>query len=126
MSPKKSKCKAMEGLIAEGDEWMEEHAKPGVMDAGLIAFCKQKAQYEMAGYGCVRTYAQLLGDKKAVSLLQETLDEEGAADKKLTQLSKRINVQAESPGSSTANGKSKSSHQRSHAAHKNGKAKSHR
>ena len=51
--------------------------------------------YEMAGYGCVRTYAQLLGETKAATLLQRTLDEEGAADKKLTQIAKQINVDAE-------------------------------
>ena len=50
--------------------------------------------YEIAGYGCVRTYAQLLGETKAAALLQKTLDEEGAADKKLTQLAERINVEA--------------------------------
>ena len=95
MTPKAHKCKAMEGLVAEGDEWMKESAKPGVRDAGLIAAAQRVEHYEMAGYGCVRTYAKLLGDTKAVALLQATLDEEGAADKKLTQLAKRINVSAE-------------------------------
>src|ERR1041385_8634174 len=85
----------MEGLVAEGSSWMKENAKPGVMDAGLIAAAQRVEHYERAGYGWVRTYAQLLGDDKAAKLLQTTLDEEGAADKKLTQLSKRINVQAE-------------------------------
>ena len=94
MKPKSTKCKAMAGLVAEGDEWMKEDASPGVMDAGLIAAAQRVEHYEMAGYGCVRTYAQLLGDKVAADLLQATLDEEGAADKKLTQLSKQINVQA--------------------------------
>lgn len=98
LTPKQSKCKAMAGLIAEGDEWMGEHAKPGVMDAGLIAAAQRVEHYEMAGYGCVRTYAKLLGDSKGAALLQATLDEEGSADKKLTQLSKRINVQAEAGG----------------------------
>jgi ferritin-like metal-binding protein YciE len=96
MQPKAARCKAMEGLIAEGSEWMKEPAKSGVMDAGLIAAAQRVEHYEMAGYGCVRTYAQLLGETEAMNLLQKTLDEEGAADKKLTQLSKRINIQAES------------------------------
>lgn len=98
MSPKQEKCKAMAGLISEGDEWIKERAKPGVKDAGLIAAAQRVEHYEMAGYGCVRTYAELLGESEAARLLQETLDEEGAADKKLTQLSKRINVQARAGG----------------------------
>lgn len=93
-SPRGKKCKAMEGLVEEGAEWIQEDAEPDVMDAGLIAAAQRVEHYEMAGYGCVRTYAQLLGETKAASLLQKTLDEEGAADKKLTQLAKRINVQA--------------------------------
>jgi len=94
VSPKGKKCKAMEGLVEEGAEWMEEDADPDVMDAGLIAAAQRVEHYEMAGYGCVRTYAQLLGEDKAATLLQKTLDEEGAADKKLTELAKRINVEA--------------------------------
>ena len=94
MSPKGKKCKAMEGLVEEGAEWIEEDADPDVMDAGLIAAAQRVEHYEIAGYGCVRTYAQLLGETKAASLLQKTLDEEGAADKKLTQIAKKINVEA--------------------------------
>jgi len=93
-SPKGKKCKAMEGLVEEGAEWMKEDADPDVMDAGLIACAQRVEHYEMAGYGCVRTYAQLLGETKVSGLLQKTLDEEGAADKKLTELAKRINVDA--------------------------------
>jgi ferritin-like metal-binding protein YciE len=91
---KGKKCKAMEGLVEEGAEWMEEDADPDVMDAGLIACAQRVEHYEMAGYGCVRTYAQVLGETKAAKLLQKTLDEEGAVDKKLTQLAERINVEA--------------------------------
>ena len=94
ISPKGKKCKAMEGLVEEGADWIEEDAEPDVMDAGLIAAAQRVEHYEIAGYGCVRTYAQLLGETKAATLLQKTLDEEGAADKKLTQLSERINVEA--------------------------------
>ena len=94
LSPKGKKCKAMEGLVEEGAEWMEEDADPDVMDAGLIAAAQRVEHYEMAGYGCVRTYAQLLGETKAAALLQKTLDEEGAADKKLTKLAEQINVEA--------------------------------
>ena len=90
------KCKAMQGLIEEGSELMEEDADPSVLDAGLIAAAQRVEHYEMAGYGCVRTFAKLLGEDKASRLLQETLDEEGEADKKLTKLAETvINVKAD-------------------------------
>jgi len=79
-------CRAMKGLIEEGSEWMEEDAEPEVMDASLIAAAQRVEHYEIAGYGCVRTYAQLLGNEKAARLLQQTLDEEGKTDKLLTDL----------------------------------------
>ena len=90
MSPKGKKCKAMEGLIEEGKEVMEEDCDPSVLDAALIAAAQRVEHYEMAGYGCVRTFARLLGDEAAAELLQETLDEEGAADKKLTELAETV------------------------------------
>lgn len=94
-SPKGKKCKAMEGLLEEGKELMSEDADPTVMDAGLIAAAQRVEHYEMAGYGCVRTYANLLGHKEIADLLQETLDEEGEADKALTDLAETIiNVEA--------------------------------
>jgi ferritin-like metal-binding protein YciE len=93
-SPKGKKCKGMEGLIEEGKELMEEDAEPEVLDAGLIAAAQHVEHYEIAGYGCVRTYAELLGDKNAGKLLQQTLDEEKTTDEKLTTLAKSINVQA--------------------------------
>ncbi len=96
VSPKGKKCKAMEGLIEEGKEIMEEDGDPAVIDAALIAAAQRVEHYEMAGYGCVRTFANLLGEEDAVALLQETLDEEGEADKKLTELAETIiNVKAE-------------------------------
>jgi ferritin-like metal-binding protein YciE len=88
-------CAAMKGLVEEGKEMVEEDAPPAVMDAGLIAAAQRVEHYEMAGYGTVRTYARLLGNSKAEKLLQQTLDEEGNADKKLTQLAQTvINIQA--------------------------------
>ena len=84
----------MEGLVDEGAEWIEEDADPDVKDAGLIWAAQRVEHFEMAGYGCVRTYAELVGETKVAALLQKTLDEEGAADKKLTQLAERINVDA--------------------------------
>ena len=95
-SPKGKKCKAMEGLIEEGKEMMEEDAEPEVMDAGLIAAAQRVEHYEIAGYGCVRTYAKLLGNEQAAKVLQQTLDEEGNTDKKLTDLAESvINLEAQ-------------------------------
>jgi ferritin-like metal-binding protein YciE len=91
------KCKGMEGVIADGKEILEEDMAPEVLDAAIISAAQHVEHYEMAGYGTVRTYAQLLGDREAAKLLQTTLDEEGDADKKLTLLAERINVEAEEP-----------------------------
>src|SRR5207249_324146 len=89
------KCKAMEGLIEEAKEILDEADQPEVLDAGLIAAAQRVEHYEIAGYGCVRTYAQLLGDEEAARILQQTLDEEGETDKKLTQLAEStINLEA--------------------------------
>ncbi len=89
------KCKGMEGVIKEGAEMIEEDAEDEVRDAGLISAAQRVEHYEMAGYGTARTYAHLLGDNQGAKLLQKTLDEEGATDKKLTQLAESINVAAE-------------------------------
>jgi ferritin-like metal-binding protein YciE len=89
-SPKGKKCRAMEGLIEEGKEMISEDAEPSIKDAALIAAAQRVEHYEMAGYGCARTYARLLGEADAAQLLQETLDEEGAADEKLTKLAETI------------------------------------
>lgn len=89
------KCKAMEGLIEEGKELMNEDADPMVLDAALISAAQKVEHYEMAGYGCVRTWANILRHDEIAELLQETLDEEGAADKKLTELAEEhINDEA--------------------------------
>jgi ferritin-like metal-binding protein YciE len=101
VSPKGKKCKAMEGLIAEGKEVIDEDGEPSVIDAALIAAAQKVEHYEIAGYGCVRTFADLLGYGLlgyggAAALLQQTLDEEGAADEKLTRLAETvINVKAD-------------------------------
>jgi ferritin-like metal-binding protein YciE len=89
------KCKAMEGLLEEGKEVMAEDMAEDVMDAALISAAQRVEHYEMAGYGTVRTWAELLGESTAAKLLQQTLDEEGNADKSLTQLAETtINVEA--------------------------------
>src|SRR5579862_2983611 len=74
-SPTGKVCKAMKGVLEEGKEMMSEDASPSVMDAGLIAAAQRVEHYEMAGYGCVRTFARLLGYDDAADLLQKTLDE---------------------------------------------------
>jgi ferritin-like metal-binding protein YciE len=94
ISPKGKKCKAMEGLIEEGSELMAEQAAPAVMDAALIAAAQRVEHYEMAGYGCVRTWCLVLGHSDAAKLLQETLAEERDADKKLTEIAESLNLEA--------------------------------
>src|SRR5436190_17641875 len=88
-------CKGMQGLIEEGEEMMKEDAEPEVLDAALIAAAQRVEHYEIAGYGTVRTYAQQLGETQAARLLQQTLDEEGETDKKLSSLAERaVNLKA--------------------------------
>ncbi|HZR28974.1 MAG TPA: ferritin-like domain-containing protein [Terriglobales bacterium] len=88
------KCKGMQGLIKEGEEIMDEDAEPEVLDAGLIAAAQRVEHYEIAAYGCARTYAQLLGQADVANYLQQTLNEEKATDQKLTNLAESINVEA--------------------------------
>ena len=76
----------MEGLVIEGEELIADKPEAAVLDAGLISAAQRVEHYEMAGYGSVRAYAKALGEEEAAALLQETLDEEAAADKKLTKL----------------------------------------
>lgn len=85
-------CRAMEGLIKEGKETIHEDATPEVKDAALIAAAQRVEHYEIAGYGVVRTYANLMGHGEAVGLLQATLDEEAATDRKLTSVAESLNV----------------------------------
>ncbi len=94
MPARGKKCKGMEGLLEEGKEVMQEDMDDETRDAALISAAQRVEHYEMAGYGTVRTYAQLMGERDAAKLLQTTLDEEGLTDKKLTQLAESINVEA--------------------------------
>jgi ferritin-like metal-binding protein YciE len=80
------KCKGMEGLIEEGKEILEEEGAAEVIDAALISAAQRVEHYEIAAYGCLRTYAQLLGLDQADGLLQQTLEEEEAADRTLTEI----------------------------------------
>jgi ferritin-like metal-binding protein YciE len=96
---KGKKCKGMEGLIKEGNETLEEDiADENVQDAAIIAAAQRVEHYEIAGYGTARTFANLLGEDEAASLLEQTLEEEKETDAKLTQLAEGINVAAEHEG----------------------------
>lgn len=94
--PTGKKCKGMQGLIAEGKEMMEEDFEGALMDAALISAAQRVEHYEIAAYGTVRTYAKILGEEDAVSLLEETLEEEKETDEKLTEIAETINFEAES------------------------------
>ena len=92
-------CEGMQGLIDEGNEIMDEDGDPNVLDAGIIAAAQKVEHYEMSGYGTARAFAERLGEMDAVDLLQATLDEEKAADKKLTKIAEAsVNPGAEGAG----------------------------
>jgi ferritin-like metal-binding protein YciE len=93
-SPKGKTCEGMKGLITETDERIKEGGEPAVLDAGLIADAQRVEHYEISAYGSARTFANLLGEKEIVQLLEATLKEEKAADAKLTSLAEGINVEA--------------------------------
>jgi ferritin-like metal-binding protein YciE len=96
ISPKGHTCKAMKGLIEEGQEAAKHDAAPAVRDAGLIAAAQRVEHYEIAGYGCVRTYAEILGDMQSMEVLQQTLNEEGTTDHRLTEIASTLNLIADS------------------------------
>src|SRR5882762_468168 len=83
-------CQGMKGLIEEGSEMLEQEGDESVIDAGLIAAAQRVEHYEIAAYGTVRTFANLLGEDEAAELLQQTLDEEGETDKQLSELAEGI------------------------------------
>lgn len=93
-SPKGKVCKAMEGLIAEGEETIKEDAEPAVKDAALIIAAQKVEHYEISAYGSVRALAEALGYDDAVEILSTTLEEESATDESLTALAEEINAQA--------------------------------
>ena len=108
-SPKGKTCHAMKGLVEEGSDILDQDGEESVLDAGIIAAAQKVEHYEIASYGTVRTFAELLDQTQASKLLQETLDEEGEANKKLNALAEDI-VNPEALMESemaTANGKSR-------------------
>ncbi len=102
--PSGKKCVGMEGLVKEGSETMKEDFTDEVKDAAIIAAAQRVEHYEMAGYGTVRAFAELLGEDEHVTLLEQTLEEEKQADQKLTELAQEINplaAQGEGEGRTT-------------------------
>ena len=93
-SPKGQKCKAMEGLIKEGSEAIEEDASPAAKDSLLIAAAQRVEHYEIAAYGTVKAFAALLNEDEAGELLDQTLQEEVETDEKLTTVAETINAEA--------------------------------
>jgi ferritin-like metal-binding protein YciE len=93
-SPKGKKCAAMEGLVEEGSEMINEDFEDDVRDAGLIGAAQRVEHYEIAAYGTAKAFAEVLGESEDVSLLEATLSEEKETNEKLTQLARTINTQA--------------------------------
>jgi ferritin-like metal-binding protein YciE len=93
--PRGETCEAIQGLVEEAKEVMEDAEDPEVKDAGILAAAQAIEHYEIARYGTLRTWAEELEMTKAVELLEETLDEEKKTDRLLTQLAEaRANKQA--------------------------------
>jgi len=92
--PSGKKCVAMEGLVKEGSELIGDDYPQPVLDAGIIGAAQRVEHYEIAAYGTVRSFAELLGESQQASLLEETLNEEREADEKLTQISEVVNPAA--------------------------------
>jgi ferritin-like metal-binding protein YciE len=94
ITPKDKTCDGMKGILAEGAEMLKETTQGDVRDAALISAAQRVEHYEMAAYGTVRSYSEKLNRSDIAQLLQETLEEEKAADKKLTEISHKINGRA--------------------------------
>lgn len=95
LSPGGEKCDGMEGILKEGQKVVKEWHDSDVLDAAIISAAQRVEHYEMAGYGCVRTWASLLGLPEQSELLQQTLNEEGEADHRLTAIAEEaVNVDA--------------------------------
>ena len=92
------KCPAMAGLVEEGDEMINSDFEGGVKDAALISAAQRVEHYEIAAYGCVQAWAELLGEEDAAELLGKTLEEEKETDQKLSELAEKINAQANEEG----------------------------
>jgi ferritin-like metal-binding protein YciE len=95
VSPSGETCEAMKGLVKEGEEFIQAKGEPSVRDAGLIGAVQRVEHYEIAGYGTARTLAKRLGFQEIATILQDTLEEEGEADRKLTAVAENeVNARA--------------------------------
>ncbi|MBV8810292.1 MAG: ferritin-like domain-containing protein [Acidobacteriaceae bacterium] len=102
IDPKRETCEAMKGLISEGEDMVGAKGDPDVKDAALIAAAQRVEHYEISGYGTARAFARRIGLTQAVNLLQQTLNEEEAADRKLNDIAESsVNVQAQSTAKAT-------------------------
>ena len=108
-TPRGKKCKGLEGIIAEGKEMLEMDLPEPVGDAALIAAAQRVEHYEIAAYGTVRTYAELLGENDSADLLEQTLSEEKSTDERLSQIAETVNPEAvegeEEPATRASNGR---------------------
>jgi ferritin-like metal-binding protein YciE len=107
--PTGKRCLAMEGLVKEGSETVKEDFADEVKDAAIIGAAQRVEHYEIAGYGTVRAFAEILGQNDHVSLLEQTLEEEKQTDQKLTELAQEINQQAAQSGETQEGGMSRKS-----------------
>jgi ferritin-like metal-binding protein YciE len=98
MAARGKPCEGMKGLIEEGQEKMQELEQGATLDAALIASAQKVEHYEIASYGTLATFAEIMGQQDAKDLLGQTLDEEKEADEKLTQVAGQINFEAEAEG----------------------------
>ena len=87
-------CKGIKGIIKEGEDIISQGGDDATIDAGIISAAQHVEHYEIASYGTLRTYAELLGQQQIARLLQQTLDEEKEADEKLTEIARSVNIQA--------------------------------
>jgi ferritin-like metal-binding protein YciE len=122
--PGGKKCAGMVGLIQEGDEMMDQEFEDGVKDAALISAAQRVEHYEIAAYGCVKTWAGLLGEKEAQDLLEQTLNEEKEADQKLTEIAEEINIEAVSEAQTSESGSESEEEEHKPATRSRGKARS--
>src|SRR5258708_37769764 len=111
-NPTGKKCLGMEGLVKEGSGTMQEAYQDSVMDAALIGAAQRVEHYEIAGYGTVRAFAELLGEDEHASLIGQTLEEEKQADQTLTRLAEEINLQADQSAAETKESTSKTASRR--------------
>jgi ferritin-like metal-binding protein YciE len=116
---KGKKCKGMAGIVSEGSEMMAEDFEGALMDAALISAAQRVEHYEIAAYGAVHAYAELIGESEAASLLQQTLDEEKETDQKLTELSEEINSEAFNSGAEAEAAETKPRHKTAKAGSAN-------